>query len=93
MFGFLKKKLADGIEKLKDSLKQKEELPAEAVQEAAQKVEDAIEAKKEIEYKEKLVEDAGYKLKPEVEQAITKPYEHTIAEAEEAVPEIEEELP
>jgi fused signal recognition particle receptor len=90
MFGFLKKKLSEGIDKLKSVVKTKQEVPAESVQEAVRTIEAADKAKQEIVYKEKLIEEAGYKLKPEIKEAIEEPYEQAIAEAAEIAPEIAE---
>jgi len=90
MFGFLKKKLSEGIDKLKSAVKTKQDVPAESVQEAVRTIEEADKAKQEIAYKEKLIEEAGYKLKPEIKEAIEEPYEQVIAEAAEIAPEIAE---
>ncbi len=88
MFGFLKKKLADSIDKLKSAVKPKEEIPIADVQEAVETVEKAAALEERIAQKEKLIEESGFKLKPEVEEAVTKPYEAEIAEvAPEVLPE------
>ncbi|MEM7821023.1 MAG: signal recognition particle-docking protein FtsY [Candidatus Aenigmatarchaeota archaeon] len=92
MFSFLKKKLAESIDKLRAAVKPKEEAPAETIQEVAATAQAAIDAKQEIEYKKKLIEKAGYKLKPEIEHVIAKPYEPQLKAAEEIMPELKPEI-
>lgn len=83
MWGFLKKKLTDGIERLKAAIQPKEEAEAEAVAEIGETLAAAAEAKTEIAYKEQLIEGAGYAIKPEIEQIVKKPYQPQLeAEAE-----------
>lgn len=92
MFGFLKKKLSESVEKIKAAVKPKETVDSADVAEATQTIESAIEAKKEIDYKEKLIEQAGYDDKLEIEQIVEKPYLAKLKEAEEIAPEISEPL-
>lgn len=75
MFGFLKKKLAEGIDKLKAAVKPKETVEAEAVTDVTEKLEAVAEAKEQIACKEKLIEEAGYEIRPEIEKTVEKPYE------------------
>jgi signal recognition particle GTPase len=78
MFGFLKKKLSEGIEKIKNAIKAPEDIPIEQVEEEISKAEKELAAKEEIAYKEQLIEAAKYELKPEIRKTVEKPYEKAI---------------
>lgn len=86
MFGFLKKKLSDGIEKIKSIVK-KEEIPVEEIAQQIKKEEAVEKIEKEIEYKRDLIKDAGYDITPAIEETIEQPYKKLLEE----IPETKEE--
>ena len=88
MFGFLKKKLAESVEKIKTAVKPKDTVDVAAVNEAVETVKEVMEAKEKIAYKEKLIEESGYDDKQEIEKMVEKPYEPQLKAAEEIAPEI-----
>jgi len=94
MFGFLKKKLKEVTDKLTDSVSSKEEVNAEHIDDVSYELQKEEQDKKEIEYKKKLVEEAGMEMTPAIEEAIEAPYKKKEEPKEESVPEeIKEEAP
>lgn len=89
MFGFLKDKIKKGVEKLKKGLVEKKEAEPsiEELTYKAEKIQEAVQAEKEIEYKEKLIQESDIQMQPETKEAIEKPYEYVIKEAETQQPE------
>lgn len=83
MFGFLKKKLKEGIEKISKKLKEKEE----------EKIEEAVEEVKEElpEEEAKEIEEEQEEIIEEIKEEVQEPEE--VEEIEEEKPEIEDEPP
>lgn len=103
MFGFLKKKLKDAVEKISGVAK--DDIEAKSIEEAEREVELNATLKEEIKEKKELIQDAKIELTPEAEGIVEKPAEqiienqksYEIKEAEEVESEVgagkEEEMP
>jgi len=76
MFGFLKKKLKDAVERISGVAK--EEPSAEEIEKAEAKIETRNELDEETREKEILAEEAGFEITPEVKEAIEKPAERIL---------------
>lgn len=76
MFGFLKKKLKEAVEKISGAAK--EEPSLEEIEKAEAKIETENELEEETKEKEMLAEEAGFEMTPEVNEAIEKPAERIL---------------
>ncbi len=93
MFGILKKKLKESVEKISKRVSKKDEIPVERIEEESEKVIKEQIKEEEIEEKKKLLEDAGFESE-KVEEVLEKPYQEPITESEkEEVQEEVEEVP
>jgi len=82
MFGILKKKLKETVEKISDALKAKTERtePSE-IEEKKYEIEKVEEIKHDIEYKEKLISESGYDVSKHKEE-LFEPYEKVLEREE-----------
>lgn len=77
MFGFLKKKLKEAVEKISGAANAGEagEVRAERIDEAERIVDEKTGLREEIKEKEENIADSGYEITPEIREIVEKPAE------------------
>ncbi len=81
MFGFLKKKLKDAVEKISGAAKA--DIGIGQVEEAEKEIEAKVEAKEEQKEKKELIIESGFEVTQEVKEILEKPEEKKLEEAKE----------
>ncbi|MFZ3077780.1 MAG: signal recognition particle-docking protein FtsY [Candidatus Aenigmatarchaeota archaeon] len=81
MFGFLKKKLKDAVEKISGVAKagEAEEVQAGQIEEAERVVEEKTEIREIVKENEKNIAESGYEMTPEIREIVERPAERILS--------------